>query len=112
VRNALLYVLANFRKHATAPIRAGLDPCSSAAWFDGWREWAPAGGVPPPFVESWVRRGNYGSSMPVSSKPSTWLAAVGWRRCGLLGVAERPRGMVRRATTSGRRRTMAAQTRG
>jgi REP element-mobilizing transposase RayT len=31
VRNALVYVLANFRKHASHPMPHGVDPCSSAA---------------------------------------------------------------------------------
>src|SRR5262245_28110545 len=35
VRHALVYVLMNFKKHQTAV--GEVDPCSSAAWFDGWR---------------------------------------------------------------------------
>jgi hypothetical protein len=35
VRNALVYVLNNFRKHVRGA--RGLDPRSSARWFDGWR---------------------------------------------------------------------------
>jgi putative transposase len=35
VRHALIYVLMNFRKHLNAV--TGIDPCSSAAWFAGWR---------------------------------------------------------------------------
>src|SRR4030095_7641426 len=35
VRNALVYVLNNFRKHIRGA--RGLDPRSSARWFDGWR---------------------------------------------------------------------------
>src|SRR5262245_34586554 len=35
VRHALVYVLQNIRKHLRG-VR-GLDPCSSAAWFTGWR---------------------------------------------------------------------------
>ena len=34
VRNALAYVLQNFRKHV--PGARGLDPRSSGRWFDGW----------------------------------------------------------------------------
>src|SRR5258705_3174671 len=44
VRNAIVYVLKNYEKHpdpipdlGTAP-DAGIDPCSSARWFDGWAE--------------------------------------------------------------------------
>jgi hypothetical protein len=35
VRNALVYVLTNFRKHERRASRTGLDPYSSAACFDG-----------------------------------------------------------------------------
>jgi REP element-mobilizing transposase RayT len=50
VRNALVYVLANFRKHARRTPRAGIDPFSSGAWFDGWREWKPTPGRAPPWA--------------------------------------------------------------
>jgi len=52
----------------------GLDPCSSAPWFDGWLH--PVATVPAP--------------APVV-RARTWLAAVGWRRHGLLGLDEQPR---------------------
>ena len=35
VRNALVYVLNDFRKHMGRA--RGMDPCSSAASFDGWK---------------------------------------------------------------------------
>jgi hypothetical protein len=59
VRNALVYVLNNFRKHIRGS--RGLDPRSSARWFDGWR-----GGL-----------GEVGGRSPVA-EPRTWLARVGW----------------------------------
>ncbi|HVX97642.1 MAG TPA: transposase [Polyangia bacterium] len=62
-RRGLVYVLLNFRKHLRAS--PGLDPRSSAAWFEGWR-----GSMPPPAAPS-----------PVAP-PRTWLAAAGWRRAG------------------------------
>jgi putative transposase len=37
VRNALVYVLANFRKHSRRVLAPGADPLSSALFFDGWR---------------------------------------------------------------------------
>ena len=79
VRNALVYVLMNFKKHERALGRA-LDAFSSAAWFDGFRD-VPATG-PPPNVDPGVDR-------PVVPA-RTWLASSGWRRRGLLSVAERP----------------------
>ncbi len=36
VRNAPVYVLGNFRKHGA--ISRTIDPCSSARWFEGWRD--------------------------------------------------------------------------
>ena len=41
VRNALVYVLLNARKHARELGRSlgsgEIDPCSSGRWFDGWK---------------------------------------------------------------------------
>src|SRR5205809_2094461 len=73
VRYALVYVLMNLRKHHGG--ERGLDPCSSAMYFDGWREPVQTAPSPAPVVRA-----------------RTWLAAVGWRRLGLLGLEERPRG--------------------
>jgi len=71
VRHALVYVLMNRRKHGGE--ERGLDPCSSALYFDGWRQ--PIWTVPP--------------AAPVV-RARTWLAAVGWRRHGLIDFDERP----------------------
>lgn len=98
VRNAIVYVLANFRKHARRAIPSGLDPFSSAAWFDGWREWRLDFGAPPPFSESapWWRcerevgSGEVNANAAESSTARTWLARHGWRKHGLIGLAEAP----------------------
>ena len=85
VRTALIYVLANFRKHVDHPLPPGIDPYSSGAYFDGWR-----GGLSPPI-------GIEGEPVPPRSEftpvrpPRTWLGRVGWRRYGLLGLDESPR---------------------
>jgi len=71
VRNALVYVLMNVRKHA--PGVRGLDPRSSAGWFTGWR--VPVATAP--------------GAGPVA-RARTWLARVGWRRHGRIGVEEAP----------------------
>jgi len=76
VRGALVYVLTNWRKHQANA--RGLDPCSSARWFDGWR-------ARPRDLAT------QGEDTPVA-RPRTWLAMFGWRRCGLVDVNERPRG--------------------
>jgi putative transposase len=87
VRNALVYVLANFRKHARGPVPAGIDPFSSGAWFDGWKTWCP-GERAPPFAQPprWSNEG-----CPISAARS-WLVRAGWRRRGLLRLDEEPRG--------------------
>ena len=72
VRHALVYVLMNIRKHRGG--EHGLDPCSSAVYFDGWREFLQTPLTPAPVARA-----------------RTWLAAVGWRRHGLVGLDERPR---------------------
>src|SRR5262245_52060825 len=77
VRHALVYVLQNWRKHLGG-VR-GLDPRSSARWFTGWR----ASIVAPPGQAPVVRA-------------RTWLASVGWRRYGLVGLDESPHPRRRR----------------
>jgi putative transposase len=71
VRNAIVYVLLNFRKHLRAP--AGIDPRSSGPWFDGWERPSPPPSRPRP-----------------TATPRTWLAAIGWRRHGLIALREAP----------------------
>jgi hypothetical protein len=65
VRRGLVYVLLNFRKHLRAG--PGVDPRSSAPWFEGWRR--PIAAMPA------------SDGCPVAP-PATWLARVGWRRAG------------------------------
>jgi hypothetical protein len=91
VRAALRYVLLNARHHAagarhragTRPRRVetpGLDPASSARWFDGWRR------------REAEERG--GEADPPAARPvaraRTWLLSVGWRRHGLLDPDDVP----------------------
>ena len=76
VRNGLVYVLMNFRKHLPRT-SAGLDPCSSARWFEGFRE-----GARPHAARA--------DDVPPVASPRTWLGRVGWRRHGLIGVDEGP----------------------
>ena len=72
VRNAIAYVLLNWRKHVREA-RSTVDGCSSGFWFDGWR-----GGVPSTMAAG-----------PVVAA-HTWLVRVGWRRHGLLRFDEAP----------------------
>jgi REP element-mobilizing transposase RayT len=79
VRHALVYVLHNGKHHPITPrgsIPPGaFDACSSALYFDGWKEPVPR---PPPVERAPIAR------------PATWLRATGWRRRGLLSVHEAP----------------------
>jgi putative transposase len=72
VRNAIVYVLMNAKKHMRAA--EPVDTCSSAPWFDGF-----AHGPSPPEADSPVR------------PAATWLGSTGWKRHGLVGLDERPR---------------------
>jgi REP element-mobilizing transposase RayT len=89
VRAALVYVLANFRKHAGRRLSAGIDGFSSGAWFDGWRGYASHAGRAPPFacVAPLMR-----VDEPDVAAARTWLGRVGWRRHGLIGITEGPVG--------------------
>ncbi len=74
VRNAIVYVLMNAKKHG-ARLASGIDAFSSAPFFDGF---AKHGTTPHEEVS-------------VVFAPRTWLAAVGWRRRGLIAASEQPR---------------------
>ncbi len=83
VHHALRYVLLNARRHAAtaraAITRVGLDPASSARWFDGWRR---AAGIDVHTRSPTTR--------PAVARARTWLLSVGWRRHGLLDPADVP----------------------
>ena len=87
VRNALVYVLFNTRKHATEEhrhhmLRRGeLDPCSSAAWFDGW--------LASPTRLARIAATRAGPCPVVA--PETFLARRGWLRHGRIRIDEAPR---------------------
>ena len=72
VRNAIAYVLLNWKKH-TREASVTIDGCSSGAWFDGWRDAVPSTTEASPVVAA-----------------HTWLVRVGWRRHGLLCLDEGP----------------------
>ncbi len=72
VRNALVYVLNNARKHRG--VMREVDLCSSAPWFAGWRTPPRAVQVEKPVVDA-----------------RTWLLTHGWRKWGLLAPDEAPR---------------------
>lgn len=74
VRNALVYVLGNWRHHGGDGYpKMSMDPYTSAPWFEGFREKLLP--LPP------------GAARPTAT-PRTWLLGVGWRRHGRISVAE------------------------
>ena len=76
VRNGIIYVLMNEQKHASKAV--GLDPCSSASLFDGWK-------VPPSLAPPRKSIENN----PVEP-PTTWLLRSGWKRHGLIDPTSDP----------------------
>jgi hypothetical protein len=85
-RNALIYVLQNAKRHALEMLNLGpecldrswVDPCSSSAYFDGWKQ-ACRRWIPPP------------DSEPAVVSPEVWQLKVGWKRLGLIDTSEIPR---------------------
>ena len=73
VRLALRYVLNNARHHGIDLGRDWIDPSSSAAWFDGWKQ--------PIAPDTWWKRELLAEPSPVA-KATVWLLRVGWRRHG------------------------------
>ncbi len=80
VRNTLCYVLHNAKRHGEQlpTMYGGVDPFSSAWWFDGWKDNGWRQGLSPPHGQTCV------------SPATTWLLATGWRRVGLISPAEVP----------------------
>ncbi len=88
VRNALVYVLQNARKHGVH--FGGPDPCSSGGSFDGWNDVS--------------RRAITALTAPIA-RARLWLLSVGWRKHGRIALTERPalRPALSRADASRRR---------
>jgi putative transposase len=78
-RSTLCYVLQNARRHGEHldPSFNGMDPFSSAWWFDGWKDNEWREGLGPPEART-------------VAEPQTWLLREGWRRHGLLAIDEVP----------------------
>jgi REP element-mobilizing transposase RayT len=77
VRNALCYVLNNWRRHREDEGRAVVDGYSSGIGFDGWK------------IEVDRRITPETELLPVLFA-HTWLLTRGWRRHGLISPWERP----------------------
>jgi putative transposase len=78
-RSTLCYVLQNARRHGEQldPTFNGMDPFSSAWWFDGWKDNGWREGLGPPELRT-------------VAEPQTWLLREGWRKHGLLAIDEVP----------------------
>lgn len=77
VRNALVYLLQNYRKHGFTVHGPVVDDYSSAPRFAGWT--MPVVTRPDSTKDPWPPR-----------KPRTWLLDEGWSRRGLLRPSEGP----------------------
>jgi hypothetical protein len=89
VRNALVYVLANFRKHQQRGRREVIDVYSSAPYFRGFSEFD---GCPYERDPRLVARSlGPPADWPIEA-PRTWLLSRGWLRCGRISVHEAPAG--------------------
>jgi REP element-mobilizing transposase RayT len=74
VRNALVYCLANYKKHHGATSGAmRIDPCSSARWFTGWTAIREHDDGPPPTAQA-----------------ATVLLRTAWQKYGFIHPGERP----------------------
>ena len=80
MRNVLCYVLQNARRHGERmdPSYGGIDPFSSAWYFEGWAD------------ESWRDRVVPSAHAPPVVAPESWLLTTGWRRHGLIHPTETP----------------------
>lgn len=85
VKRALVYVLANWKKHGHAARAAPLlDPFSTAAEFNGWSDPWPG--------DLLVERatGDPATLGWRPPEPKTWLLGLAWRRNGLLSIGAAP----------------------
>jgi REP element-mobilizing transposase RayT len=83
-RNAIRYVLNNWRRHredlVDEPANWRLDRFSSAIRFTGWKELGSG--------QAWTAPPDY-EPLPTAA-PTTWLLVIGWMRHGLIGAHEVP----------------------
>ena len=82
MRNALSYVLNNWRRHRIDHPGWRYDPFSSGELFEGF--WP--GGKPPARPPPWL---DDGEPMPIAS-PRSWLLRIGWLKAGAISPFEVP----------------------
>jgi REP element-mobilizing transposase RayT len=99
-RNALAYVLGNFRKHDRRA-RGAVDRFSSAPFFAGFREYhgrtpvetrpeLASAKIHPPWSHHAARDRAGRNGLPIVLPASTWLLRAGWRKIGELSVFDGP----------------------
>ena len=88
VRNALVYVLGNFKKHRRAAAEV-IDPYSSAPYFREFREFP--NGVPCTQHPELIPRALAPPREAPVANARTWLLRTGWKRRGRISVLEHPR---------------------
>jgi REP element-mobilizing transposase RayT len=79
-RSTLVYVLQNGRRHGERidPHFGGIDPFSSAWYFDGWSR------------DDWRACVEPADGPPCVAESESWLLRTGWRRYGLVDPEETP----------------------
>jgi hypothetical protein len=87
VRHALVYVLANFRKHQVG-ITAALDVYSSAPYFCSFAEFPHGAPIYEPGYSFPQALAPPGECAVLSAR--SWLLSIGWKRHGKLSISERP----------------------
>jgi hypothetical protein len=87
VRNALVYVLGNFRKHHPAA-REPFDLYSSAPYFRDFLE--HPGSEPVAWLHGALSRALAPPEEPPVLSATTWLLSTGWKRHGALSLSDRP----------------------
>jgi REP element-mobilizing transposase RayT len=82
LRNTLCYIMNNARRHGEPldPTYNGIDPFSSAWYFEGWSDDRWREGLGPPRGED-----------PCVAPAESWLMSEGWRKHGPIGVTEVPK---------------------
>lgn len=89
VRNALVYVFANFRKHGHGRGRPrAIDGYSSAPYFQGFREFQGSAGASVG-REVLAQALAPAQSVPIE-RPRTWLLARGWKQWGWISISDQP----------------------
>jgi putative transposase len=88
VRRALVYVLANFKKHGES-VQAPIDPCSSGPYFP---EYVECRGKAPLELQPKLIPLQFRREGPPTREPTSWLLRIGWLRWGQISFCEAPRG--------------------